>query len=310
VTPDDKQRAAQLDTRLKAFRRKRPLPGLDTIARRHCLVSQLIESIRRVRFISVIRSRAISLERTNPASDLFDPIRGAVVFATSGNLDEAYWLVFLAVHFGKVSRTGWQRVRDVYGALGASSHWTWDRTSTDVLAFRQWLKKSKSSLEGGGRRFGNHRKYESLDAFAPRGTGDVVATYVQWIAPPRTHQQLIAAALNDAKRDPKVAFDILYRSMRAVASFGRMARFDYLTMIAKLGLGGIEPRSTYLIGATGPLKAAEVLFGVKANKTLRRTTIEKWLSEMQVALDVGPQVLEDALCNWQKSPERFVRFRG
>jgi hypothetical protein len=27
-------------------------------------------------------------------------------------------------------------------------------------------------------------------------------------------------------------------------------------------------------------------------------------------LNVGKQVLEDSLCNWQKSPERYVYFKG
>ena len=56
-------------------------------------------------------------------------------------------------------------------------------------------------------------------------------------------------------------FDYLYRSMDAVASFGRMAKFDYLTMVAKLGLAPIEPGSTYMPGATGPLSGARLLFG-------------------------------------------------
>jgi hypothetical protein len=28
------------------------------------------------------------------------------------------------------------------------------------------------------------------------------------------------------------------------------------------------------------------------------------------ALGVGMQVMEDSLCNWQKSPEAYVPFRG
>ena len=50
-------------------------------------------------------------------------------------------------------------------------------------------------------------------------------------------------ACEQAKGDPRKAFDILYHSMGAVASFGRTARFDYLTMIGKLGLAPIEPGS-------------------------------------------------------------------
>jgi hypothetical protein len=34
------------------------------------------------------------------------------------------------------------------------------------------------------------------------------------------------------------------------------------------------------------------------------------LIELDADLKVGMQVLEDALCNWQKSPAHFERFRG
>jgi hypothetical protein len=32
---------------------------------------------------------------------LFDPLKAAVLHYRRGRVDEAYWLVFLAVHFGK-----------------------------------------------------------------------------------------------------------------------------------------------------------------------------------------------------------------
>jgi Alpha-glutamyl/putrescinyl thymine pyrophosphorylase clade 3 len=34
------------------------------------------------------------------------------------------------------------------------------------------------------------------------------------------------------------------------------------------------------------------------------------LVQLEAQLEVGMQVLEDALCNWQKSPDRFKPFRG
>jgi hypothetical protein len=38
--------------------------------------------------------------------------------------------------------------------------------------------------------------------------------------------------------------------------------------------------------------------------------LEAALGELDERLHVGMQVLEDALCNWQKSPAQFVSFRG
>ena len=311
VTPSDRALAQLLDARLVAFSKKaRPLPGIRKAQHRQCFVEQLIESDRRVRYVSVIRGRPVSPLRADPTSDSFDPIKAAIVHQKQGHLEEAFWLAFLSVHFGKALTTGWRRVRDVYGALGASTHWTWATTSSNPKSFRRWLAANIAKLEGGGRRFGNHRKYESLDAWAPRGTGDVVESYVNWVAPPRTHQMMVAKALQDATGDPGAAFDELYRSMGAVTSFGRMAKFDYLTMLGKLGLAGIEPASIYMQGATGPLAGAELLFGVNVNASLRRAVVGSWLVQLGADLKVGMQVLEDALCNWQKSPSVVVRYRG
>jgi len=81
-------------------------------------------------------------------------------------------------------------------------------------------------------------------------------------------------------------------------------------MIGKVGLAPIEPGSAYLQGATGPLLGARLLFGGRTGAALGRSSLDGWLVELGAELGVGMQVLEDALCNWQKSPGRFRRFRG
>lgn len=70
------------------------------------------------------------------------------------------------------------------------------------------------------RGFGNHRKRESLAGVGDKGTGAAVESYVQWVNPPRTHQEMMAEAIRDANGDPGVAFDLLYRSMEAVRRLG------------------------------------------------------------------------------------------
>jgi hypothetical protein len=65
--------------------------------------------------------------------------------------------------------------------------------------------------------------------------------------------------------------------MRAVASFGRTARFDYLTMVGKLGLAGIEPGSTYMQGATGPFTGACLLFTGRRIAGLSRRVLDQLL---------------------------------
>lgn len=308
MRPRDRQLANQLTAGLESFNNKeRGLPGIRSVPRRHVFLEQLLESIHRVKFVEAISARDVSERRADPNSELFDPLKAAILNQRRGNIEEAFWLVFLFVHFGKHARAGWRYAREIYGRLGEGDLWDWASISADPAGFRDWLRAHCDTLkrEGVPGGFGNHRKYESLNADSATGTGAAVETYVRWVDPPRTHQELMAEALRQSDRDPRVAFDLLYDSMAAVARFGRTARFDYLTMVGKLRLAAIEPGSTYMSGATGPVKGAKLLFGGGNPKQL-----DSWLVDLEAELHVGMQVLEDALCNWQKSPEKFEAFRG
>jgi hypothetical protein len=182
--------------------------------------------------------------------------------------------------------------------------------SSDPDAFSAWLHLHQNDLKRKGvpGGFGNHRKYESLSAYSNNATGAAFRTYVDWIDPPRTHRQVMDQAVADAGGEPREAFDRLYRSMSAVTRFGRTARFDYLTMVGKLGLAPIEPGSAYMQNSTGPILGARLLFGGKKSRSA--SELDALLVELEGVLKVGMQVLEDSLCNWQKSPSKFQPFRG
>ncbi|MFC1705907.1 hypothetical protein ACFL59_03680 [Planctomycetota bacterium] len=282
------------------------MPGLAGAAERDALVEQLLESVRRVDYVRTVRGRSVSPRRADPSDELFDPLKAAIHHQRASRVEEAYWLVFLFVHFGKHSRSGWEYARHVYGRLGDPRHWNWARTSADPAGFRDWLAENRAAIEAGPGGFGNHRKYESLNARSDRGTGAAVQSYVEWVDPPRTHEELMAEAIAEVGGDPREAFRLLFRSMESVRSFGRTAKFDYLAMIGKLGLAAIEPGSAFLQGATGPVEGARLLFG-RGHCT---TEMDRWLIELADELDARLQVIEDALCNWQKSPNHFVPFRG
>ena len=309
VRPGDREIARRIDEGLGAFHEtNRYLPGIQDDRRRETFLEQMIESARRVKYISVMRARGVSNQCTDPNNALFDPLKAAIFFQRQRQMEEAFWMVFFFVHFGKHRRAGWRYAREVYGCLGGPNRWNWATTSADPTGFRVWLNTHENQIRvpdiPGG--FGNHRKYQSLDAYSNAGTGAAFETYVQWVRPPRTHEELMNQACQKANYDPRQAFRDLSRTMNSVASFGRTARFDYLTMIGKLRLAAIEPDSTYLQNSTGPLYGARLLFGVHAGPA----QLDRWLIELDAQLGVGMQVLEDALCNWYKSPEAFVPFRG
>jgi hypothetical protein len=313
MRPRDEQLGIRLEDTLRTLSSKNfRLKGIQIADNRQAFVEQLVESIRRIKYLHVIRDRELSPLRAQPAREHFDPLKAAVLKRRAGDLDEAFWLVFLAVHFAKNRKSGWRLVRDVYGRLGHNNHWTWQKVSANVTEFRNWLGTSQNILRSGSvhRAFGNHRKYQSLNAWSDNGTGAAVASYVRWVAASRNHPSLLNNALTASNFDPRNTFNHLYKSMDAVVSFGRIGKFDYLTMIQNLGLASIEPDTAYLQHATGPLRGARLLFAGSGDIKIGWGALEQWLIELDGTLKVGMQVLEDAMCNWQKSPSRFIPFRG
>jgi hypothetical protein len=301
----------RLEDALKSFRRdEHDLPGISNSAFRAALIKQLVASVRRVKYPVVIRTQEHSQRRKDPTDDMFDPLKAAILHFREGNADEAYWLVFLFVQFGKHLRGEYLYARNVYGRFGDGGRWSWSATSNDPVGFRAWLYANQERLRALPTAFGNHRKRESLDAYSENGTGATVATYIEWVAPPRSHQELVNQALEQAAGDARGTFHLLYESMAMVRRFGRTARFDYLAMIGKLGFAQIEPGSAYLGTATGPVTGAKLLFAGTRNAKVSLNELDDLLIRLDSHLNVGMQVIEDAICNWQKSPGSFKSFRG
>ncbi|AWZ01544.1 hypothetical protein RHODOSMS8_02014 [Rhodobiaceae bacterium] len=312
MRPIDTADFTSLDNKLSSYETNHGvLPGISQQNARLVLLEQLIESVRRVKFLETIQARPISNTRKDPANPGFDPLRAALLYARDGNLDEACWLVFLAIHFGKHHKDGWRLARDVYGALHNSPVWTWDRVVSHRSEFRKWMVENEATLQTDGvsRRFGNHRRYESLKADSPKGTLAVIDSYIEWISPPQTHASKFSNAIASVGQDPKLVFDELYNSLKQVTRFGRLAKFDFLCMLGKLRLAPVEAPSAYLKEATGPLRGARLIFEGSVNSKTPPVDLESKLHELGTSLDLGMQVLEDALCNWQKSPQKFVPFR-
>lgn len=310
----DQERAQQLELLVRQYQNKwEPLPGLVGEGHLNALVAQFIDSLRRVEFAHYVRDAQHHSARMDPGADMFDPLRAAVLHNRRGESDEAWWLVFLATHFGKHAMDGWRLVRDVYGKLGQGGRWDWATISRNPSAFHAWLAANENALrgeDGVSRRFSNHRKYESLKASSSKGTAAVFASYVSWIAPPRTHVDMVREFHRKVGQDPHVVFAALYKSMNTVQRFGRLGKFDFLAMLGKLGIAPIDPGSTFLQGATGPLAGARLLFGGACDADLSEKELQATLVSFGEETGLGAQVLEDALCNWQKSPAAYVRFRG
>ncbi len=277
------------------------------------LVRQVYDSVRRVEYFFELRNRTPSPTRSDPAADDFDPNRAAIHHLRARRLDEAAWMVFLSIHFGINRQTRWQLVREVYGALGAASRWDWNRVQRSPKRFTRWLSANHTRLKGG---FGNHRKYMSLDPAKRAGTSDAIESYVSWINAHSSHAQLLADFTSHVGADRGRLFDAIYRDMRAnVRAFGRTGCFDFLCSLGKLDIFPVEPGIPYIVGATGPRAGSVLLFSGTRSKKYRAKELDQRLRALGIDLAAGGvrfpmQVLEDAICNWQKSPVRYQRFYG
>lgn len=285
------------------------LPGIAEADRRSTLVAQMISSLRRVEYVTAIRNRPIDEGRCDPLSSIFDPLRAAASHARAGRLDEAVWSTFIATHFGKHIHDGWKLAANVFGSFGQGPIWTAERYTASPEAFEEMLARRRGELRdfSVSGRFSNHRQYQSKN---PDVIGTVFRTWHAWQFANGGMDEKVRAIHRAHGQRPEEVFDVLYKSMRRVYGFGRLGSFDMLTMLGKLQLAPISPGSVYLVGATGPLRGARLLFCNDPTARDRAPILERSVDELDEHLSVGKQVLEDSLCNWQKSPSIYVYFDG
>ncbi|ACB95177.1 hypothetical protein [Beijerinckia indica] len=293
----------RIATELANARAALGLQGLPDQATIDTLAMQFVASLRREDYYRLVQSKPIGAHRADPNYPSFDPERAVAFHMQQGDVNEAGWLVFLMTHFAR-PLSGWQRLKDVYGQLG-SGKWDWATVITNPTAFYNWLDANWQGIGGG---FGNHRKYESLRPNAKRPMKKAVSDYLTWIGP-GGHAAFFANAVREAGNDPHTIFDYLYQNLN-VLTFGRLAKFDYLSLIGRYGIAPIKAGSAYLDGATGPGRGARQLIDGNPTSATSNANLQATLDALDQQLNVGMAVMEDALCNWQKSPRRFIHYVG
>jgi hypothetical protein len=282
------------------------LPGLPTAIERDVLSRQIIASIRREEYFQRIQQRGpIAAGRADPHDPAFEAELGVVHFLQTGQIDEAAWLIFLMVYFAKPEVDGWRRLKDIYGSLG-NGRWDWATVGPNPAAFANWLAQNWQNVGG---KFGNHRKYASLRPDADTPIGPAMSGYINWVTAAGGHVQLFGAIVQQAGNDPHVIFDAFYRAI-PTHGFGRLARFDWVSMLARYGLIPAAAGSAYLKGATGPANGAKLLFFNNRSAKVPLDQLQARLDSLDQHLGVGMEVLEDSLCNWQKQPRTFKHFKG
>ena len=311
IRPVDINLYNSLKNQLEEFHRlKIPLLGIKDQQKNKCFIMQIIESIRRIKYINTLNRNPIEPDVTNPLNEGFNPLKAAIFNFRNGNFEEACWLVFLYVHFGESRQSGWPLTKSFYNKLGQGS-WDWQAINSKKNTLQQWLSQNEKQLQSCGK-FGNHRKYQSIKPTTQSGVGtaEVIESYIGWVEKSGSHM-LLLKNLHNRQFDPQEMFEHFYQSLDEVKSFGRVAKFDYLSMMGKLSFFPVEPGHPYLINSTGPINGAKLLFGDHNStpKSLNQNTACLG-NHLNLNSDFKMQILEDALCNWQKSPGNFIPFRN
>ena len=262
------------------------LPGLKKDADRSRFLDCLRESSRT---IEMLTRGDVDLPPGVPAPEKIFPIKEAYRLRRC-DPEEAIWLAFLSTHIGGDRPASCEQL---YCAFGREPVWQWLRVRSEPGKFAQWLTSNHPRLSQAAP-FGNHRKFETHRP--GRGTPDTIRTYLELVGSSQA-EFLRNRATGD---DP---FDTLYCAFAPVKRFGRTARYDLVRLLGYLDLvrvdrQAIRPGCCYLAGATGPLRGAQIVFGERPLAEL-----EGRCRDLAASIGVGLDVMEDALCNWQKGSQ-------
>lgn len=258
-------------------------------------IKQLSDSINRVKYFERISSREISSNRANPSSSLFDPLK-AILYLKEIDFDEACWLAFLTIHFGESKNSNWKLTKTFYSGHNLGKLFAYSSIKNDIGLVQSWVD-SVSNDKTLKLKFGNHRKYESL-----KNLPYVISSYYSWVDSNGGHENLFK---NNAITDSKELFKELYEKI-TIIRFGRLAKFDYLSLLYKTKIANILADCCYIKGSTGPSSGAKKMFGANYSDS----ELDSIAMKLADHLNIGYQEMEDALCNWQKSPEVYKPFRG
>ncbi|MBK8886061.1 MAG: hypothetical protein IPN46_05690 [Saprospiraceae bacterium] len=197
-------------------------------------VTQLIDSIKRNDYVYLINSSQFSEQVTDPNSPAFNPIKAVAFYISIEEHEEAIWLIFLIIHFGKNTRYSWNLLRNVYGGL-SNRIWSFDSIQSDFEEFSLWIERNAINIKQNAT-YGNHRKYESI-LQCPA----VFSSYINLMRGSQfTYLSNISTPAENANLD---VFDELYRQLR-IYRFDRIGKFDFLCMLYKFGIIAHEPRKS------------------------------------------------------------------
>ncbi len=258
---------------------------------------QTIDSIRR---ITIYDTYAIKARQAEGSSLSYFHTSNPFILSQRDSLplNSRVWYIYLATYFGKSNKSKWK--------LFNNAAFRKDKTLIEldhILNNRQNYYEYLRSLDFFAEsNFSNHRKYtkKALD-----GEGGVLNS-----------MEYFLDNMDHFTHANSVEFDFIYKRALLIPNFGRMAAFDFTASLSKCNLNVDAPVSMYHQSSTGPLRALKhILILSGAESTNRKAQVELGDKLLQWFINNSDipmiaQVIEDAICNWQKSPTRHVKYFG
>ena len=262
----------------------------------YVLAKQSNDSIRRIDIYKTYRLRAI--QAAEEKRDFFHTSNPFVLSQRSDlNVKNKIWLIYLATYFGKSESSGWNLfLRAAFD--GNNQFILFEKIEADIEKYFRYLE-SFDFFENAN--FSNHRKFTKKALDGEKGFFRSMTYLVENI--------------EDFCNSEKIEFHEMYKMAIEIPNFGRLASFDFTSSSVKCGLKVNEPQSMYASHSTGPLQALGLLLRLCNREVTRQSQIElsnhlvQWFNENTDIFMVG-QVLEDAICNWQKNPRKYIYYKG
>ncbi len=260
------------------------------------LAKQTYDSIRRIEVYKAYEIRAIlAVEKKQAFFDTSNPF--VLGQRTDLSEEERIWIIFLATYFGKSDSSGWELFNRA-AFDGNKSLISFKKIKEDPEKYFYYLE-SFDFFENS--KFSNHRKYTKKSLIGPKGLFTSMIYLIN-----KMEQYCI---------NEEMGFHEMYKLAEKIPNFGRLASFDFTSSLVKCGLKIEEPKSMYANYSTGPLQALELLlrltdsdFTYQSKINLSHNLVE-WFTTNSEIFMVG-QVLEDAICNWQKNPKKYIYYTG
>lgn len=260
------------------------------------LALQTNDSIRRIAIYEKYKERALKAAEEN--QEFIDTsIPFVLAQRPDLNLKNRLWVLYIATYFGKSNKSKWELFnRATFDENGTII--LYDEIKEDINKYFAYL----SSFEFFDKcDYSNHRKFTPKRLEGHKGVFNSMTYLVN--------------NMDQFAIEEKMDFHSMYKLAQKIPNFGRLAAFDFSCSLVKCGLNVEQPLSMYAEHSTGPMDAIGLILRLTKNNTSPDakkklcTDLMNWFVEKASIFMIG-QVLEDAICNWQKNTSAYTKYIG